>query len=462
MLKKVLVANRGEIAVRIIRECRDSGIEAVAVYSTADEGALHTVIASEAVCIGNPPALESYLNISNLIEAAKRTGCDSIHPGYGFLSESKELALACQENNLKFIGPSVSVMETMGNKSAARKCVQKAGVPVVPGSDGTVDSLDEALTISDKIGFPVLIKASLGGGGKGMRKAENLQQVAKFYGEAKAEAENCFGDGQLYIEKYIVNPRHIEFQILADKFGNTIHLYERECSIQRRNQKLLEESPAWALPKEIREEMGAMAVKAAKAVGYENAGTIEFVLDKDNNFYFIEMNTRIQVEHPVTEMITQVNLVREQLRIAAGLPLDLCQEDIKHEGHAIECRIMAEDVMKNFAPCPGTIDFVHWPGGPDVRVDSCIYNGCQVSPYYDSMIAKIIVKGETRLDAIRKMRRVLEETIITGVETTLPVQYLITYNKDFLRGQYDTGFVGKNLDGILKLYEQAGGNDESL
>ena len=462
MLKKVLVANRGEIAVRVIRECRDLGIEAVSVYSTEDQGALHTIIANESVCIGNPQASESYLNISNLIEAAKKTGCDSIHPGYGFLSESRELAIACRENNIKFIGPSIEVMETMGNKSAARKCVKNAGVPVVPGSEGAIKNPEDALQIANEIGYPVLIKASLGGGGKGMRKACNNEEVLRYFGEAKKEAESCFGNGQLYIEKYIVNPRHIEFQILADKFGNTIHLYERDCSIQRRNQKFLEESPAWGLSENLREEMGAMAIKAAKAVSYENAGTIEFVLDKDNNFYFIEMNTRIQVEHPVTEMITGVNLVRQQLRIASGLHLDMEQSQIKVKGHAIECRIMAEDAFNNFAPCPGTVDFVHWPGGLGVRIDSYIYAGCKVSPYYDSMIGKVIVKGETRLDAIRKMRRVLEETIINGIETTVPVQYLITYNRDFLRGEYDTGFIDKNLDGILKLYEQAGGQDESI
>ena len=462
MLKKVLVANRGEIAVRIIRECRDAGIGTVAVYSTADKGALHTVIADEAICIGNPAASDSYLNINNLIEAAKSTGCDGIHPGFGFLSENKDFAIACQENNIKFIGPSPETMERMGNKSEARKTVKAAGVPVVPGSDGPVDSVKKAVAIADEAGYPVLIKASQGGGGKGMRKAENSQEVVKFYAEAKAEAESCFGDGELYIEKYIVHPRHIEFQILADSFGNTVHLFERDCSIQRRNQKFLEEAPAWSMDKDLREKMGAMAVAAAKAANYENAGTIEFILDGDNNFYFIEMNTRIQVEHPVTEMISGVNLVREQLRIASGLPLEFKQEDLKPEGHAIECRIMAEDVFNGFAPCAGTVDFVHFPGGPGVRVDSYLFSGCEVSPYYDSMIAKIIVKGENRLDAIRKMRRVLEETIITGVKTTLSVQYLIMYNKDFLRGNYNTGFVEKNLDGILELYEEAGGRDESI
>ncbi len=449
MLKKVLVANRGEIAVRIIREARDAGIKTVAVYSTAEKGALHTVIADEAVCIGGATATESYLNIGNIIEAAKKTECDSIHPGFGFLSEDSEFARRCRENNIKFIGPSPETMEKMGNKASARKTVEAAGVPVVPGSDGPVKDESEAIKISDEMGYPVLIKASQGGGGKGMRRAENRDEVLKYFKEAKAEAESCFGNGELYIEKCIVNPRHIEFQILADSFGNIVHLYERDCSMQRRNQKFLEESPAWGLPDDLREEMGRTAVNAAKAADYESAGTIEFIVDKNNNYYFIEMNTRIQVEHPVTEMVTGINLVREQLRIASGLPLGFKQENIKKQGHAIECRIMAEDVFRGFAPCPGKVDFIHFPGGFGVRTDSCLYNGCQVSPFYDSMIAKIIVKGENRLDAIRKMRRALEETVITGVKTTLPVQYLITYNMDFLRGEYDTGFVEKNLKRIL-------------
>ena len=462
MLKKVLVANRGEIAVRIIREARDAGIKTVAVYSTADKGSLHTVIADEAVCIGGASASESYLNMGNIIEAARKTGCDSIHPGFGFLSEDSNFARCCRENNIKFIGPSPETMDKMGNKAAARETMKAAGVPVVPGSDGAVNTKEEAVKLACEMGYPVLIKASQGGGGKGMRKAYSDEEVLKYFPEAKAEAESCFGNGELYIEKYIENPRHIEFQILADSSGNTVHLYERDCSMQRRNQKFLEESPAWGLSDEIREKMGRTAVEAAKAASYENAGTIEFILDKDNNFYFIEMNTRIQVEHPVTEMITGVNLVREQIRIASGLPLQFTQSDIKKQGHAIECRIMAEDVFNGFAPCPGKIDFLHLPGGYGVRTDSGLYNGCEVSPFYDSMIAKIIVKGENRLDAIRKMRRALEETVITGIKTTLPVQYLITYNMDFLRGEYNTGFVEKNLDGILKVYEEAGGRHESI
>ena len=462
MLKKVLVANRGEIAVRIIREARDAGIKTVAVYSTADKGALHASIADEAVCIGGASASESYLNMGNIIEAARKTGCDSIHPGFGFLSEDSNFARCCRENNIKFIGPAPETMDKMGNKAAARETMKAAGVPVVPGSDGAVNTKEEAVKLAKEMGYPVLIKASQGGGGKGMRKAYSDEEVLMYFSEAKAEAESCFGNGELYIEKYIENPRHIEFQILADSFGNTVHLYERDCSMQRRNQKFLEESPAWGLSDELREKMGETAVNAAKAADYESAGTIEFIVDKDNNFYFIEMNTRIQVEHPVTEMITGVNLVREQLRIASGLPLNFKQEDIRRQGHAIECRIMAEDVFNGFAPCPGKVEFLHFPGGYGVRTDSSLYNGCEVSPFYDSMVAKIIVKGENRVDAIRKMRRALEETVITGIKTTLPVQYLITYNRDFLRGEYNTGFVDKNLEGILKVYEEAGGRNESI
>lgn len=462
MLKKVLIANRGEIAVRIIRECLDSSIEAVSVYSTADKSSLHTMIASEAVCIGGPKASDSYLNISNIIEAAKGTGCDAVHPGFGFLSENSNFARKCEEAGLKFIGPSSHVIDLMGNKASARSLMIKAGVPVVPGSEGTVETAEEAVNIAEKIGYPVLLKASSGGGGRGMRKAYNQKEVVEGFAAASAEALSCFGDGSMYVEKLIENPRHIEFQILADSFGNVIHLGERDCSIQRRNQKLVEEAPAFGLPEEVRQKMGEAAVKAAEAAGYENAGTIEFVVDKDNNFYFIEMNTRIQVEHPVTEMVTGVNIVKEQLRIASGLPLQLKQEDVKLEGHAIECRITAERVFKNFAPCPGKVDFIHLPAGAGIRVDSALYNGCEISPFYDSMVAKVIAKGENRLEAVRKMRRALEETVINGVETTLPVQHLLMYNQAFLRGGYDTGFIEENLQDILDIYEAAGGKNESV
>ncbi|MCI6011555.1 MAG: acetyl-CoA carboxylase biotin carboxylase subunit [Firmicutes bacterium] len=462
MLKRVLIANRGEIAVRIIRECLDSSVEAVAVYSEADRQALHAVIASRSVCIGPGKASESYLSINNLIEAAKGTGCDAVHPGFGFLSENGDFARACEDAGLKFIGPSSDVIDRMGNKAEARKLMQQAGVPVVPGSDGVVRNADEAAAEAERIGFPVLLKASAGGGGRGMRKVFDAEHVKEAFTAASLEAASCFGCGDMYVEKLIENPRHIEFQILADRFGNVVHLYERDCSIQRRNQKLVEEAPAWGLSEELREKMGAAAVKAARACGYENAGTVEFVVDKEENFYFIEMNTRIQVEHPVTEAVTGVNIVREQLRIASGLPLSISQADVTVTGHALECRITAENVFKDFMPCPGTVDFIHFPAGAGIRVDSALYNGCEISPYYDSMVAKVIARGETRLEAIRRMRRALEEMVITGVETTLPVQHLLMYNQAFLRGGYDTGFLEKELPEILNIYEEAGGRNDQL
>lgn len=462
MLRKVLIANRGEIAVRIIRECLDSSIEAVSVYSTADRQALHTIIATKAVCIGGPRANESYLNISNIIEAAKACGCDAIHPGFGFLSENSDFARACEETGIKFIGPRSETIDKMGNKAAARKLMVEAGVPVVPGSQGFVSDAEAAVKVAEDIGYPVLLKASAGGGGRGMRKAYNENEVREGFAAASAEAESCFGNGEMYVEKLIENPRHIEFQILADGFGNVIHLGERDCSIQRRNQKLVEEAPAWGLSSELRQAMGEAAVKAAKAADYENAGTIEFVVDQEGNFYFIEMNTRIQVEHPVTEMVTGINIVKEQLRIASGIPLGFTQEDIKLSGHAIECRITAEKVFDNFAPCPGKVEFIHFPAGAGIRVDSALYNGCEISPFYDSMVAKVIAKGDTRLEAVRRMRRALEETVITGVETTLPVQHLLMFNGDFLRGGYNTSFIEKHLKELLDIYEAAGGKNESV
>lgn len=338
----------------------------------------------------------------------------------------------------------------------------KAGVPVVPGSDGVVESWEEAAEIANRIGYPVLLKASAGGGGRGMRRADRPEDIREAFTAASAEAESCFGSGDMYVEKLILHPRHIEFQILADSFGHIVHLGERDCSIQRRNQKLVEEAPAWGLSESLRQAMGRAAVKAAEACGYENAGTVEFVVDKDDNFYFIEMNTRIQVEHPVTEMVTGINIVREQLRIASGLPLGFTQEDVSLSGHAVECRITAEDVFENFTPCPGTVDFIHFPAGAGIRVDSALYNGCAISPYYDSMVAKVIARGNTRLEAVRRMRRALEEMVITGVKTTLPIQHLLMYNQDFLRGGYDTGFLEEHLSEILKIYEEAGGRDESI
>ncbi len=456
MLKKVLVANRGEIAVRVIRECADNSIATVSVYSTADKHSLHAIIGGESVCIGGPRATESYLSISNIIEAAKGTGCDGLHPGFGFLSENSELARQCREEGIKFIGPSAEVIETMGNKATARRMMIEAGVPVVPGSEGTVKSAEEALEIGRAMGYPILLKAAAGGGGRGMRRVYREEDVKEAFEAASAEALSCFGDGSMYVEKLIEKPRHIEFQILADSFGNVIHLGERDCSIQRRNQKMVEEAPAWGLSKELRAKMGQAAVKAAKAAKYENAGTIEFVVDKDDNFYFIEMNTRIQVEHPVTEMVTGVNIVKEQLRIASGLPLSKTQDDIKIQGHAIECRITAEKVFEDFRPCPGNVDFLHFPAGAGVRVDSALYNGCEISPFYDSMVAKVIVKGDNRLEAVRRMRRALEEMVITGVETTLPLQNLLMYNQAFMRGGYTTAFMEENLAGILQIYKAAG------
>lgn len=462
MLKRVLIANRGEIAVRIIRECLDSSIEAVSVYSTADSQALHRIIATRSVCIGGPRAGESYLNAANIIEAAKATGCDAVHPGFGFLSESSDFARSCEEVGLKFIGPPSKVIDMMGDKAAARRMMRQAGVPVVPGSDGIAQTADDAEKEAERIGYPVLLKAAAGGGGRGMRKVYCRQEVKDAFEAARAEAESCFGNGDMYVEKLIENPRHIEFQILGDSFGNVIHLGERDCSIQRRNQKLLEEAPAWGLSEKLRGAMGEAAVKAAKACGYENAGTVEFIVDKDDNFYFIEMNTRIQVEHPVTEAVTGMNIVREQLRIAAGMPLSRTQEEVQICGHAIECRITAEKVFENFAPCPGRIDFIHFPAGAGIRVDSALYNGCEISPYYDSMVAKIIAKGSSRLEAVRRMRRALEETVINGVQTTLPVQHLLMYQQDFLRGGYDTGFIEAHLPELLTIYEAAGGKDESI
>ena len=449
MFQRVLIANRGEIAVRIARACRELGVETVSVYSQADADALHVQLATRAVCIGPAKAADSYLNVNALLTVAKETGCDAVHPGYGFLSESAEFSDQCAQMGLRFIGPSGDVIRMMGNKSAARDLMKKHHVPVVPGSDGAVETAEEAGTIAAEIGYPVLVKASAGGGGRGMRRVDSPEEMESKFQQARAEAMACFGDGQLYVEKLILNPKHIEFQILADRQGNVIHLGERDCSIQRKNQKLVEESPSKALTPELREAMGQAAVAAAKAAGYENAGTIEFVLDQEGHFYFIEMNTRIQVEHPVTEMVTGLDLVREQLRIAAGLPLSVSQEDVVLRGHALECRINAEDATQDFRPCPGTTKFLHFPGGPGVRVDSLLYNGYEVSPFYDSLVAKVIVHAPTRLEAIRRMRRVLEELIIEGYPTTADFCHLILHHPDFVKGRYDTGFLAQHQDELL-------------
>ena len=450
MLKRVLIANRGEIALRVLRACRELEIETVAVYSEADAEALHVQLATQAVCIGPAKAADSYLNQDALLTVAKATGCDGLHPGYGFLSENADFADACAAEGITFIGPSGDAIRKAGSKSAARDLMKAAGVPVTPGSDGPVSSVEEALAAAEQVGYPVLLKASAGGGGRGIRRCDSAQVLPAAYAEAKAEAKACFGNDEMYLEKLVLRPRHIEFQVLADRQGHVIHLGDRDCSVQRRNQKLIEEAPARCLTPELREAMGQAAVRAAKAVGYENAGTVEFLLDPDGeHFYFMEMNTRIQVEHGVTELITGVDLVRQQLRVASGLSLDMTQEDIRLEGHAIECRINAEDPSQNFRPCPGKVEFLHFPGGAGVRVDSCLYNGCELSPYYDSMAAKVLVHAPTRLEAIRKMRRCLEEFALEGFPTNAELSYQILYHPVFVRGACTTAFLDEHLPDLL-------------
>ena len=451
MLKRVLIANRGEIAVRIIRACRELDIETVAVYSTADAQSLPVQLATRAVCTGPPRAADSYLNQTAVLTAAVESGCDGVHPGYGFLSENADFADLCARCGLKFIGPSGDVIRRMGNKAAARALMQSAGVPVVPGSDGPVPDAETAAQVAERIGYPVLLKASAGGGGRGMRRVYDPENLIPAFEEARAEAVACFGDGEMYLEKLILNPRHIEFQILADSQGNVVHLGERDCSIQRRNQKLMEESPSRALTDELRTRMGRDAVQAARACGYEGAGTVEFVLDSAGNYYFIEMNTRIQVEHPITEMVTGLDLVREQLRIAAGLELPVQQEQVNLTGHAIEVRVNAEDPAHDFRPAPGVTRFLHLPGGCGVRVDTALYNGCELSPWYDSLAAKVIVHAPTRLQAIRRMRRALEELVVEGYPTGAVLAHMILYHPDYLKGEYDTGFLEQNLESLLRL-----------
>lgn len=454
MINKVLIANRGEIAVRIIRSCHEMGIAVVAVYSTEDREQLHVKLADEGVCIGGPQSASSYLNMTNIINAAYATNCDAIHPGYGFLSENEEFANLVESCGLKFIGPSGDIIGRMGDKIEARKLMEEYGVPTVPGSPGVVNNPQEAEAICEEIGYPVLIKAAGGGGGRGMRRVYKKEDLKKEFENARNEAVSAFNNGDMYIEKLIINPKHIEIQILADSHGNTIHLGERECSIQRKNQKMIEESPSAFVTEEMREEMGKVAVKAAEACNYVNAGTVEFVVDEDRNFYFIEMNTRVQVEHPVTEMVTGVDIIREQLRIAGGLKLKYTQEEIKIDGYAIECRVNAENPLMNFMPSTGTIGFYNPPGGFGTRFDTFLYNGCKISPYYDSMVGKIIVRGDTRLEAIKKMRRAIEETIIDGIETNLGLQYSILYDFDFIRGDYNTGFMEEKLDGMLEVMKR--------
>ncbi|SFR02664.1 acetyl-CoA carboxylase biotin carboxylase subunit [Desulfoscipio geothermicus] len=445
MFDKILIANRGEIAVRVIRACREMNIKSVAVYSEADRDSLHVHLADEAVCIGPPPPGRSYLNISNIISAAQVTGADAIHPGYGFLSENARFAEMCAANEIVFIGPPPEAMRLMGNKVRARETMQQVGVSVVPGSRGLVQDTDQALRIAEDIGYPVLIKASSGGGGKGMRVAQCGEEVVRGILTARSEAAAAFGNGDIYLEKYVEEPRHIEIQILADNYGNIIHLGERDCSIQRRNQKIIEESPSTAVNEELRRRLGEAAIEAARAVNYRSAGTVEFLLDRHGNFYFIEMNTRIQVEHPVTEMVTGIDLVKSQIAIAAGRELNLRQEDVQFSGWAIECRINAEDPDRNFIPCPGKITGYLPPGGAGVRLDSAVFAGWEVPPHYDSMLGKLIVWGRDRDEAVARMQRALDELEIKGVKTIVPFHRRILRNAFFRRGETYTNFIQRRI-----------------
>ncbi|WP_270474307.1 acetyl-CoA carboxylase biotin carboxylase subunit [Clostridium cochlearium] len=444
MFKKILIANRGEIAVRIIRVCREMGIETVAVYSEIDKESLHVEMADEAICIGPPSPKDSYLNIKNILSATVLTGAEAIHPGFGFLSENSKFASMCKECNIVFIGPDSELIDKMGNKSNARRIMEEAGVAVVPGSKKPIENSQEALDLAEKIGYPVMIKASAGGGGRGIRVVKHEKELIEAINTAKKEALSAFGDDSMYMEKYIECPKHVEIQILGDNYGNIVYLGERDCSIQRRNQKILEEAPCSVITQELRNKMGEAAVRAAKYVGYKNAGTIEFLLDKHNNFYFMEMNTRIQVEHPITEFITGVDLIKEQIKIAAGMKLSFSQEDIKIQGHSIECRINAEDTLNNFMPCPGRISGLFIPGGLGIRVDSNIYDGYTIPPTYDSMIAKLIVHGRDRHEAINKMKRALGEFLIDGIKTNIDYHMSILNNEKFISGNYDTGFIGRD------------------
>lgn len=441
MIKKVLIANRGEIAVRIIRACREMGIETVAVYSEADKEALHTQLADEAYCIGATESADSYLNMERIISATVISGADAIHPGFGFLSENSKFAELCHKCSIIFIGPSAEVIAKLGDKSQARNTMAEAGVPVIPGSDQAIYDVSEAMTTAEKIGYPVIIKAALGGGGKGMRVANKPEELESAFNTAQKEAKAAFGDGTMYMERFVKRPKHIEFQILADKYGNVVHLGERDCSIQKNHQKLIEESPCVTISEELREKMGQAAVQAAKAANYENAGTIEFLLEESGTFYFMEMNTRIQVEHPVTEWVTGIDLIKEQIRIADGIPLSYQQEDICLTGHAIECRINAKT--------PGTITDMYLPGGKGVRIDSAIYSGYTVTPYYDSMLAKLIVFAKNREEAIMKMRSTLGEVIIEGIKTNLDEQYEILNDPDYQAGDYNIEFIAEKEEVLL-------------
>ena len=446
MLKKVLIANRGEIAVRIIRACREMGIRTVAIYSEVDKNALHVQLADEAICVGPAPSNKSYLNVKAILEAACLTGADSIHPGFGFLSENANFAKICQEMGIKFIGPDYKLIELLGNKSKAKETMKRAGVPVVPGSDGLVYSKEQAVNLAEQFKYPVMLKASAGGGGRGIRIAYSKEELEKEYDIVKQEAKVAFNDDSLYLEKFVENPRHVEIQILADEHGNCIHLGERDCSVQRRNQKVLEETPSGILDEKTRKKMGEVAVKAVKEIGYSNAGTIEFLVDKNKDFYFMEMNTRVQVEHPVTEMVTGVDIIKEQIKIASGEELTYKQEDIKFEGHSMEVRINAENPDKNFMPCPGTITGLHLPGGNGIRVDTAIYSGYTVPPTYDSMLAKLIIYGKTREESIAKMKSAVAEFVIEGITTNIDFLLKILENENFKTNHYDTSFIKKEFN----------------
>ena len=445
MFRKILVANRGEIALRVIRACKEMGIATVAVFSEVDKDSLHVLFSDESVCIGKAPSKESYLYIPAIMSAAEVADVDAIHPGYGFLSENTHFVEVCESCNITFIGPSPEAISKMGDKSIARETMEKAKVPIVPGSEGIINNEEAAIKTAERIGYPVMIKASAGGGGKGMRIAYNREGLVSGFRTARSEAQAAFVSNEVYIEKYIDRARHIEVQILADKFGNTIHLRERECSIQRRHQKLIEETPSPAINDRLREKMCEAAIKAAKAVGYFSAGTVEYILDKQSNFYFMEMNTRIQVEHPITEMITGIDLVKEQIRIAAGEKLSFRQKDIRCRYHSIECRINAEDPDNDFVPSPGTISEIIYPGGPGVRLDSHLYKGYTVPSHYDSLIAKLIVYAEDRKSAIARMKRALKEFVIEGIKTTIPFHLKVLDHKDFQKGEYSTKFVEEKL-----------------
>lgn len=440
---KILVANRGEVAVRIIRAAKELGILTVAVYSKADKDSLHVSLADEAVCIGNSKAVDSYLNISNILSAAISTGCNAIHPGYGFLAENASFVEIVEECNITFIGPNAETIRSLGDKAIAREIAKKNLIPIVSGSDGIIKDVKEGLAIAKKIGYPVLIKAVSGGGGRGISVVTSDKEFIEMFEKTSLEALASFGSGYLYLEKFISNPRHIEIQILGDKFGNYIHLYERDCSLQRRNQKIIEEAPSSIVNDVLRKKLGAASIKLAKSVGYVGAGTIEYLVDEHNDFYFIEMNTRLQVEHPITEMITNIDIVKEQIKIAYGSKLSYKQKDIKILGHSIECRINAEDPLNDFSPSPGQIKRILIPGGLGVRFDSFIYPNYIVQPFYDSMIGKLIVFAPTRKEAIRKMRVALEQMVIEGIKTNIEYQYMILFHPDFIKGIYNTGFITK-------------------